>query len=211
MAIQINFRRAAVDSGLLGNLAEQWRQRRCLRFCRFLEPSLANRALELSRQLPFHPVTSPVGSREMCDAAPLRGFLMLLLNRQPLFDSLEALCGRGPIGCFEGTVYRLQPHSAQRLDWHDDHPGQRKLALSLGLSQQPYQGGELQLRRKGHTELLAREPQLLLGDAILFDVDVALEHRVTPVEGNHPRAVFAGWFLPGPLQTVGPARTGPPK
>lgn len=203
MSIRLTARTAEIEADSLISLTERFRQRRCLRLSNWLEPRLAARALELTRRLAFEPDSNSVGIREICDEAVLRGFLMLLTNREPLFAFLERLSGRVPIRSFEGSVYRLMPGSGQHLDWHDDCPGERLLALSLGLSEQPYEGGEFQIRRKDETELLAAEPRLLLGEALIFDIDPGLEHRVTPVEGEHCRAAFAGWFLSSSLRTIG--------
>lgn len=180
--------------------AKQFLRQRCLRLPKLLPANLLQRAVELSGSLPFQTNRTEVGEREICDHPGLRGLLMLLFNRAPLFRFLEELTGKGPIQSFEGTVYRLLP--GQTLSWHDDHPGVRQLALSLGLSPQPYEGGEFQLRLKGETALLLAAAGLSPGEALLFDVAADLEHRVTPLLGAHPRVAFAGWFMSCPLQTL---------
>lgn len=200
MAVRLSLSRAELDPTSEAGLASEFSLRKCLRFRDWLAPCAAARAGELCAKSGFELLETAVGSREIADCKRLNAFLTLLLNRGPLFEFLERVTGKGPIQGFEGRVYRLRPGSAQQLKWHDDKPGQRKLALSISLSGEPYSGGEFQMRSKGRDQLLAREANLRLGEAILFDVDPNLEHRVTAVHPGPSRVAFAGWFLPRPAQ-----------
>jgi len=100
------------------------------------------------------------------------------------------------IGWFIGRVYRFEPAADHYAAWHDDAFEGRRVALSLNLSEGPLQGGELLIRRKGDGDPppMAYGPA---GDALLFRVSEALEHRVLPVRGTTPRTAFVGWYVAG--------------
>jgi hypothetical protein len=74
----------------------------------------------------------------------------------------------------------------------------RRVALSINLSGQPFEGGELLLRDAASEQVLAEIGNRAEGDAVLFRVHEDLEHRVLPVAGEVPRTAFAGWFTAGP-------------
>ena len=68
--------------------------------------------------------------------------------------------------------------------------------MSINLGLEAYHGGTLQLRHRESGETLEAK-SVALGDALLFALGERLEHRVTPVTGDHPRVVLAGWFKAG--------------
>src|SRR5262249_39008431 len=58
---------------------------------------------------------------ELCVAPGLlSGTLELASNDAALFDAIDDLTGCGPIGCFEGRVYRLAPTEGHYDSWHSD-------------------------------------------------------------------------------------------
>jgi hypothetical protein len=84
--------------------------------------------------------------------------------------------------------------------WHDDMANDRKIALSINLSDARYHGGTLQIRERprGVGEAV---PNLGFGDAIIFRVAEHLEHRVTPIVGKLPKTALSGWFCSRPRYT----------
>lgn len=55
---------------------------------------------------------------------------------------------------------------------------------------------ELQLFKASASSIACSETKTLRqGDALIFKVDHALEHRVTPLTAGGPRIVWAGWFI----------------
>ena len=67
--------------------------------------------------------------------------------------------------------------------------------MSVNLGPRPYDGGVFQLRRRGSEDILCELPNVVPGDAILFQISKELVHQVTPVVGTEPKTAFAGWFV----------------
>jgi hypothetical protein len=86
-----------------------------------------------------------------------------------------------------------------RFNWHDDLPENptRRIGITINLSENPYEGGLFELRKKKTQQILTRHRHEKPGSALIFDVSDALEHRVWPVTSGGPRRIFAGWFLVG--------------
>lgn len=120
-----------------------------------------------------------------------------VLNDPALFSAIDRITGCGPIGCFTGRIYRRRASrwsGDRHYPWHNDVAESRMIGLSINLGREPYAGGVLQLRH-ADTELPIGEiANTGHGDAMLFRVSEALEHQVTPVEGEVPRTAMAGWF-----------------
>ena len=148
-----------------------------------------------------------LGTQLCCHDPVINMTLLVALNRHPFFSVLEDVTRRQPIRGLDGLVYRLVPGTDQQLRWHDDgnEPG-RLLGFSLHLGGEPYQGGTFQLRRRGSQELSWEVGSADAGDAVVFDVGPALEHRITPLMGGTPRTVFAGWAVTEPA--LGPRVRG---
>ena len=140
-------------------------------------------------------------NREFCMSHnALAGHLHFLFNDQRLFSVIEAITGCRPIGSFGGRVYRFDPAEGHHDAWHDDLDGRRMVAMSLNLGG-TFEGGILEIRDAQSQIVLQRIENTELGDAVIFRLDPALEHRVTPVVGTRPRTAFAGWFQTEPTGT----------
>jgi hypothetical protein len=136
---------------------------------------------------------------ELCAASgAASGALEFLLNDPVLFDAISAMTGCGTIGCFEGRVYRIVPSEEHYDSWHSDVGQDRLLALSINLGRRPFDGGRLQIRRADSATIIGEVENATPGDAVLFRVDPALRHRVSPVAGDEPRTAYAGWFRAAP-------------
>ncbi len=137
-----------------------------------------------------------VGAELTMDDNVLSRALTFVLNDRALFAVIERLSGCGRIGDFKGRVYRLEPGGGQLGDWHNDAFDGRLIGLSINLSDQPFEGGVLQIRGLdgGATTELANTH---LGDALLFRISDRLQHRLTPVTGAAAKTSFAGWFRTG--------------
>jgi predicted 2-oxoglutarate/Fe(II)-dependent dioxygenase YbiX len=73
----------------------------------------------------------------------------------------------------------------------------RRVAMSVNLEPAPYEGGVLQIRRRENEAIIAEVENVGAGDAILFRIDAALQHRVTAVTSG-VKTAFAGWFRSAP-------------
>ena len=69
--------------------------------------------------------------------------------------------------------------------------------MSINLEPIPYAGGVLQIRLRQSEEIIEEVDNVGPGDAILFRIDGALQHRATPVTSG-VKTAFAGWFRSGP-------------
>ncbi|MES2441764.1 MAG: 2OG-Fe(II) oxygenase [Pseudomonadota bacterium] len=137
-----------------------------------------------------------LGDREV--EAPQRagGAITLALQRAGLLRWLEAATGCGPLGTAEGRVVQARPNDHDQLDWHNDlYDPQRRLAVTVNLTETPYEGGLFELRTVRTRETLTAHRHAAPGDMMIFDVTRDLEHRVLPVTAGGPRRVYTGWFF----------------
>ena len=121
--------------------------------------------------------------------------LHFVANTPPFLGLVREFTGCDSITRFEGRVYRMMPGSDHYDSWHHDAIAHRVVGMSLNLGPTPYTGGTFQLRKEGEHAVRQELPNTVPGDAILFRISPALEHRVTPVLGTEPKTAFAGWFV----------------
>jgi hypothetical protein len=140
-----------------------------------------------------------MGVESCMDTNPLLGFMLFLMHDPRLLGTLESITGLDGLRSFVGRVFRMDPQENHYDAWHNDLAHGRLLALSVNLGREPYSGGSLQLRRYGQEEADQEVPNTVPGDAVLFRIDPALEHRVLPVTGSVPRTALAGWFTSDPV------------
>jgi hypothetical protein len=165
----------------------------------FLEPSLLATTLDLVDRAPWFERVHPGIGTELCvEPGTLSGTLEFLTNDEALFAAIDTLTGCGPIGCFDGRIYRLVPGAGHYDSWHSDVGKSRMIALSLNLGRAPFHGGALQIRRADSTEVISNVDNRVTGDAIIFQVDPGLRHRVDALTGDVPRTAWAGWFCREP-------------
>ncbi|MGE0039655.1 MAG: 2OG-Fe(II) oxygenase [Vicinamibacterales bacterium] len=126
------------------------------------------------------------------------GLLHFLLNDPDVLSLVREVSAVPAIRRFVGGVYRLMPGPTHACAWHDDVDGNRLVALTLNLGEEVFEGGELEVRRKGEPRLLARMANTGPGDAVLFPLEPALEHRIAPMAGRVPKTALAGWFVRDP-------------
>jgi len=66
--------------------------------------------------------------------------------------------------------------------------------MSIDLSTRPYSGGIHETRDRYSRKVLHTEVETDPGDALLVRLAPSVQHRVTAVEGDSPRTVYAGRF-----------------
>lgn len=121
-----------------------------------------------------------------------------VLNDPDVLELVRRITGCEAVRSFSGRIYRMLPGTSDHLSWHDDNAtSDRLVGISINLSQEPYHGGRFQLRDKGSRLTLNDIANTGLGDAVLFRIAAAVEHRVTWLEGTVARTAAAGWFTSG--------------
>ncbi|MBK8252193.1 MAG: 2OG-Fe(II) oxygenase [Polyangiaceae bacterium] len=176
----------------------------------FIHPTFLQQILSQLRTANFVPKSHHGIARELvCWDSPAADALQFVFNDPHLFALITELTGISPIGCYVGRIYRMAPSHAHHEDWHDDVGDHRLLALSVNLSEEPYQGGTTLLRtkiptnqQKNPTNLpttVIQLPNPVPGDALLFRLRPDLEHTITDVLPGPPKTAWAGWFKSQPL------------
>ena len=136
------------------------------------------------------------GAREYEAPQRVGSALNILLSRAPLLRWVEAATGTEGLVAVEGRVANTRANGTDQLVWHNDMDvGPRRLGITLNLSDQPYEGGDFELRSLPDRTPLAAYRHRDPGTALIFDIGYDLEHRVRPVSSGGPRRVFTGWFL----------------
>jgi len=189
-------------------LRATYAQRACVTLPRFLDaPLLAHLQARVARAA-WRDLVHDVGelATELAlldDRVP--GILALLVQDPALVAFVQRITGCDAIGSFIGRVYRMDAGAGHHDVWHGDDDDNRMVALSVNLSPRVYDGGVLELRERGSLRLLQRVANTGPGDAILFRIDHALEHRVTDVAGAASKIAYAGWFQREPVVRLGGA------
>jgi hypothetical protein len=137
-------------------------------------------------------VTPP--SIDVCmEPNALSGMLELLCNDPGVLRSVESLTGCAPLVRFNGFVYRLTPGRGHHHNWHNDVLHGRRVAMSINLEAEPYEGGVLMIRERESERVIEQVDNAGAGDAVLFRIDPMFQHRAAPVTRG-VKTAFAGWF-----------------
>ncbi len=132
---------------------------------------------------------------EMRMSETLPQMLFCFLNQPRLREAIAELTGcERTIRTFVGRCFKHLPGGDQFDSWHADVRDERLYALSINLSREPFEGGNLQIRSRRTREVFQTVGADRFGDACLFRIDDSLEHRILPVRGTAPRCRYAGWF-----------------
>ncbi len=124
--------------------------------------------------------------------------LIFLLDDPRAFAEIRRVTGCGPLRSVAASIRRAIAGKGRSLSWHDDNAEQRRAAITINLSPRPYRGGHLQIRRKRDGQIVKEIANVGPGDAVLFRVSAALEHRNTEVIGSNHKTAFSGWFRSAP-------------
>jgi len=165
-----------------------------------LEPGLLREIQERLARAEFvervhHGVTPPSVDLCMVPNAAV-ALLELAFNDPSVLAWIEQITGCEPLTRFGGFVYRLAPGYGHQHQWHNDLVEGRRVAMSVNLGPGTYEGGLLDLRDRASEQVLARIPNTVPGDALLFRIDPALEHRAAAVTAG-VKTAFAGWYFSG--------------
>ncbi len=133
---------------------------------------------------------------------PFVKHISTLMNDRPLFQFLENLNSTKDLVTFGGRVYRLDADDKQFLPWHADLDQDKRLAVTINLSPENFDGGELCIREAG-VGIVAKIHNFGQGDAVFFKLDPKYSHMVLPVTGPRPKYAYAGFFFGPNLETTG--------
>lgn len=128
----------------------------------------------------------------------VHGLLHFLLNEPALVAAVRQVAGVPDITGFVGAVYRILPGAGHRDSWHTDADGNRRVAITINLSEGAFEGGEFQMRERATGRAMATIANTGPGDAVLFAIDPALEHCIAPMRGHAAKTALAGWFCVDP-------------
>lgn len=121
--------------------------------------------------------------------------LLQFVTNWPAFLSLVSeISGSDRLTWFGGRIYRMRSDAGHHDGWHTDFVDDRVAAFTLNVSLESYDGGLLQIKRRGAAAPHAEIANQTFGDAILFHISDDLLHRVTEVTGTAPKVAYAGWF-----------------
>lgn len=184
-------------SAALQALNAQFARERMLRLPGFFGGDLLSTVTRRLRQARFNERVAtrvfPPAVDLKLDDADLLGVLHFVLNDPAVIRFVASVSSTEPTG-FVGSVYRIAPGMGHRDSWHSDVDGNRLVALTLNLSEETFEGGELEMRENGQRRPLWRVANTGAGDALLFAIAPNLKHRIRPMQGHTPKTAFAGWF-----------------
>ncbi|MEN2792100.1 2OG-Fe(II) oxygenase [Sphingomonas oligophenolica] len=182
------------------DFAESFERHRAIAFSDMIDTAFFNQLLKLCSRAQFVADTATDIAQRQRETPGIAGdALALALKRPDLLRWLERATGCESLRSTFGRVTQIAPGAVHRLGWHDDLPEDptRRLAITINLSENAYEGGLFELRFKKTRQLLARHRHEVPGSVLIFDVSDELEHRVWPITAGGPRRMFTGWFLAG--------------
>ena len=131
----------------------------------------------------------------MRESETLPQMFFYLLNQPRLREAIAEFTGcEKTIRTFVGRCFKHLPGVGHFDSWHGDVSDERLCVLSINLSREPFEGGNLQIRSRRTKEVFRTVGVDRFGDACLFRIDDSLEHRILPLRGTAPRYRYAGWF-----------------
>ena len=160
------------------------------------DPPFLRTILAICRRGPYVPENiDKIGWRTV-EAHDVAGnALRFALQRPAFLRWCEAAAGCETLNLITGVVAEMAAGTDQGLGWHDDrNDGLRRLAVTIHLSETPYEGGLFEMGEKESGRLLVREGARPPGSITVFRIGKGLRHRVTQVTSGGPRRVFAGWL-----------------
>jgi hypothetical protein len=183
--------------GELAALRQRFAAEKFLRLPRFFEGDLLS---TVSRRLSTARFKERIATRVFPPAVDLKlddpdllGLLHFVMNDAAIVRFVAEVSSTAPTG-FVGSVYRIAPGRGHSDSWHSDVDGNRLVALTLNLSEEIFEGGELELREVDQPDPLWKIANTGPGDALLFAIAPNLQHRIRPMEGSTPKTALAGWF-----------------
>jgi hypothetical protein len=183
----------------LAALREQFDRRHAVVLPRLFGPVLLAEVQGALESAPFaaRDYDGLAGELALEETVPLVARLLFVMNDPALFRAIEAITGIESLVRFDGRIYRRVARPDHYDNWHTDIHDNRRVTMSVNLSEAPYDGGVLHLRRRGTERTLVELHNTGPGDAILFRIAPEYEHRVTSIDSG-VKTALAGWFGDAP-------------
>jgi hypothetical protein len=204
--IELDRRHGSATSGVrvapdaeLAELRERFDSRHAVVLPGLFGPELLAEVQEALESAPFaaRDYDGLAGELALEESVPLVARLLFLMNDPALYRAVEAITGIESLVRFDGRIYRRVARPDHYDNWHTDIHDNRRVTMSVNLSESPYTGGVLHLRRRGTEQALVELHNTGAGDAILFRIAPEYEHRVTSIESG-VKTALAGWFGDAP-------------
>jgi hypothetical protein len=176
-------------------LSREFQDHRCVTVPQLLSPALVSWLHQQLASAAFV-ARSHAGmeSTELClEDCTCLGLLAFLVNDPLMLRFVEQVSGQPALTRFMGRVYSRVP-GVHGDAWHDDIRPDRLVGMSINLSAGVYGGGVFEIRETATQRPLGAIANTGFGDAILFAIDEALQHRVSPLSGTIAKTAYAGWF-----------------
>lgn len=187
----------ATDESEIVTVKERFAQERVLRLPGFLSGDLVTTVTRRLRQARFKERVAtrvhPPAVDLKLDDGDLIGLLHFVVNDPAVIRFVADVSATDPTG-FVGSVYRIAPGMGHSDSWHSDVDGNRLVALTVNLSAERFEGGELEMRQRGRQRPMWRIANTGPGDALLFAIAPNLQHRIRRMVGSTPKTALAGWF-----------------
>jgi hypothetical protein len=194
--IQVTRRGAVSNDADVEALHRAFTKQHCAKLTGFLEPTVLDQVRAQVERGTFRDFAhGSIATELRLEDGVGTGLLHFLANEPRLFRLVESISGCTGIRAFAGRVYRRFPGGGHHDSWHNDVDGKRLIGMSVNLSADVYEGGVFEIREVETERPLASLPNVGFGDAILFRLSDALEHRVSDVRGACAKTAFAGWFF----------------
>jgi hypothetical protein len=161
----------------------------------FIRPEFAAKLAALGRKEGFRPASYKTGREDRARGRAAASLIEGMLFNDEVLEFMRYVSRDPELVAARGRVYRMRRSSRHGLFWHNDLKPGRAIALSIDLSPEKFEGGDLEMRTTPGRKPLVRVRNASLGSALFFRVRRGLEHRVLPVGGENPKVAFAGWFL----------------
>ena len=194
---QLTWRGARAQAGAdrVAAMAAEFRERRCVTVPQLIEPTLLRWIQDQIAASPFAAAqhTGMESTELRLEDCTALGLLAFLVNDPAMLRFVEAVSGRPALTRFMGRVYSRVP-GVHGDAWHDDIRPDRLVGMSINLSTGVYEGGVFEIRETESRRPLGSIANTGFGDAILFPIDDALQHRVSPLSGTVAKTAYAGWF-----------------
>jgi 2OG-Fe(II) oxygenase superfamily len=190
---------ATLDAAREGELRDHFERHNWVLVPGFLGPRLLDEIQRLVESTDFeHRADEMGGELKLGHQTAVVARMLFIVNDHAVHRAVEAATGNPRIARFDGRIYRREPVPEHYHVWHDDVVGEvRLVAMSVNLSEAPYEGGVLEMRRKGEAEPFASVHNTGPGDALMFRVHPDLEHCISDVTAGS-KTSLAGWFGAAP-------------